>query len=68
MEHNTLHLRLAENFAEEIFLRRLNRNRTDMIRLFGGARQTKKTGSVPIFFQAFIKQYPMFSETADLSS
>ena len=35
MEHNTLHLRLAESFAEEDFLRRLNRNRTDMARLFG---------------------------------
>ena len=35
MEHNTLHLRLAESFAEEDFLRRLNRNRTDMTRLFG---------------------------------
>lgn len=34
MERNTLHLNMAESFSEEAFLRKLNRNRTDMTRLF----------------------------------
>ena len=34
MERSTLYMNLAESFAEEAFLRKLNRNRTDMTRLF----------------------------------
>ncbi|MBP3486368.1 MAG: cytidyltransferase-related domain protein, partial [Oscillospiraceae bacterium] len=35
MERSTLHLQLAESFAEDAFLRRLSRNPADMSRLFG---------------------------------
>ena len=34
MERNALHLNMAEAFAEESFLRQLDRSRTDMTRLF----------------------------------